>query len=209
MVAKLEDGLRVRSSLTIEPNTAITGLTRASLDAETSAKYAIPFERWRVWNSGAVLPNVSALDDLGLYTGTFATDTSSLKTYDVKTVGATNLYARQTITMPAEYVATQAARIRLACGMVGAVADASCSVDVEAYLSNGEGVKTGSDLQSVAATSCNSLVFADIDYTLDGSVLSPGSEIDVRINVAVNDGAGGASVQAVIGAAYLLCTIRG
>lgn len=209
MVLRAEDGLRVRGSLKIEPGTTITGLTRTSIDKDSLVAFAIPWENWRVWNSGAALPNVSALDDLGFYTGTYGTDTQSLKTYDVKTVGATTLYARTSIVLPAEYIDTDSVSIRLGCGMLGAVADASCTVDIEAWLSDGEAIKTGSDLYTGASQSCNSLTFADLSYALDGSVLSTASVIDVRLTVAVNDGAGGASVQACIGSAVLLCDIRG
>ena len=209
MVLRAEDGLRVRGNVVIESGGTISGFTRAGLDKDSLVVFPIPFESWRVWNSGAILPNVSALDDLGLYTGTFATDVSSLKTYDVKTVGATSLYARVSFSMPAEYVDADSCTIRVRAGMLGAVADTSCTLDCEAYLSNDESIKTGSDLCSTAAQSVNSLTFANYTFTLDGTVLSTGSQLDIRLTIAVNDGAGGASVQAGIGAAAILCDIRG
>jgi len=209
MVMKAEDGLRVRSLLTVEPNTTISGLSRSSLDIESLASFVIPLENWRVWNTGAVLPNTSAADDMGYYSGTWATDTAALKSYDVKTVGATTLYARTTVTLPPEYVATDSVSLRMSCGMLTAVADTTATIDVDAYLSDDEAIISGSNLYSGAAQSCNSLTFANLDYTIDAGTLSPGNSIDVRLAVTVTDGAGGSAVIACIGSTVLRCDIRG
>jgi hypothetical protein len=209
MTLRADDGLRIRSSLTIEPNTTISGLSRTSLDVESLASFVIPLEQWRVWNTGAVLPNTSASDDLGYYSGTWGTDTAALKTYDVKTVGATTLYARTTVVLPPEYVATNAVSLRMSAGHLTAVADTTSTIDVDAYLSDDEAIISGSNLYSGAAQSCNSLTFANLDYTIDAGTLSPGNSIDVRLAVAVNDGAGASAVIACIGSTVLRCDIRG
>lgn len=182
---------------------------RSDLIQENLAIYPFPLTELRVWDARqTLLPGTSAADDLGLYGGTFATNAIRIMTYDVKTVGATNLYAAGRLALPVEYVAAETVQMRFSAGMVGAVADASCTLDLTMYAIDRVGA-VGSDLCTTAAQSINSLTFADKDFTITASGLSPGDELEFRVDIAPNDAAGGSSVQGAIAAIELLCDIRG
>ena len=194
------DGSKLKSNANI---------LNAALRQQTFQRIHIPFTSWRVWNAMETnLPGTSAADDLGLYGGTFGTASPTLQTYDVKTVGATNLYARAAIALPHNYDDGETVQLRFHAGMKTTVADTSCTLDVECYESDlEEGI--GSDLCSTAATTINSLTLADIDFTITATALVAGDVLDVRINAAPNDGAGGTAVIGMIGNAELLCDTRG
>lgn len=199
--AFVQGGLRVGSYDTLIP--------RAKLEQDVLASYAIPWTAWRVWDAlGTNLPGTAANDDLGLVGGTFGTNSPTIQTGDLKAAGATTRYARCQIWLPPEYDAGQTINLRFHAGMKTTVADVSATLDAEAYKSDTEeGV--GSDLVSTAAQSINSLTLADKDFVIDGSALSPGDLLDVRIAVEVNDAATATAVIGLIGAAFLLIDIRG
>jgi hypothetical protein len=62
---------------------------------------------------------------------------------------------------------------------------------------------------TTAATDMNNLTFANKDFVITGSSLSPGDVLDIRIAVAVNDAASVAAVIAALAATDLLCDIKG
>lgn len=188
----------------------VGGIPRSDMLQESLAAYQIPWTSWRVWNAlGTNLPGTSSSDDLGLYGGTWGTNTPSIQTYDVKNVGATTLYARTTIQLPAEYVAGQTVTLRFHAGMLTTIASVSATLDVEAYLSDSESLVSGSDLCATAATTINSVSLADKDFVITPATLSPGGVLDVRIAIAVNDSGTATVVAGLIGAATLLCDIQG
>lgn len=183
-------------------------LVRSKLASE-SKSYRIPWEAWRVHDAyTTVLPATSSSDDLGLYAGTHGTNSPEIKTYDVKTVGATTLYARCTFELPAEYDAAQTLTLRAKAGMETTVADTSCTLDFTVYKSNSEG-GIGSDLCATSATSINSLTYANKDFTITATGLAAGDVLDIRMAVAVNDGAGATAVTAAIGWVGFVATVRG
>lgn len=184
-------------------------IVRSKLGQEAAAKFPVPWEAHRVHDAyQTALPGTSASDDLGLYGGAFATNSPMIKTYDVKTVGATTLYSRFFFTLPAEYDDGETVTLRAHAGMEGAVADTSCTIDFQVFESDKEG-GIGSDLVTTAATTINSLTLADKDFTITAGGLASGDVLDCRMAIAVNDGAGGASVQAVVGYLAFLLDIRG
>ena len=184
-------------------------LARSTLLQESLAVYKIPLTQFRVWDALQTnLPGTSATDDLGLIGGTFATASPSIQTSDLKTAGATTRYARIEIPLPVEYVAGETVVLRFHAGMITTVADTSATLDVQCYESDSE-VGISADLCATAATTINSLVLADIDFTITATSLAPGDMLDVRIAVAVNDAGGGTAVIACIGAAALLADIKG
>ena len=183
---------------------ARTKLAQRQLDA-----FAIAWTAWRVWDAlHTNLPGTSAADDLALVGGTFATGVPSLESYDVKAAGPVTLYARALIDIPAVYDDAETIVLRIHAGMVTSVADVSATVDVAAYKSDSEGAVSGADLVTTAAQDINSLAFADKDFTIDPSTIDPGDELDVRIAVAVNDGATGTEVKARLGKIALLVDTR-
>lgn len=185
------------------------GLARTNIAQEALAKFPVKLTDFRVHDAIATnLPGTSANDDLGLSGGTFATSSPTIQTSDLKTAGATTRYARCLIPLPAEYDAAESVVLRIHAGMKTAVADTTATIDVQAYKSDEEeGISA--DLCTTSATTINSLTLADKDFTITATSLSPGDVLDVRIAVAVNDGAGGSAVIGMIGAVSLLCDIRG
>ena len=99
--------------------------------------------------------------------------------------------------------------LRVHAGMLTAVADQTATVDVEVYKSDEDATSTG-DLCATAATSdnMNSLVFADIDFTITPTTLSPGDLLDVRLTVTVDDNGDAAVMKGSIGSVQLLCDVR-
>lgn len=172
--------------------------------------FPIPLTDFRVFDAlQTALPGTPATDDLGLVGGTFGTATPSLRTEDLKTAGATNNRARVLVQLPWDYVAGQSVTLRFKSGMITTVADTSATLDCEVYkLQDDPDDAIGSDLVATSATTINSLVFANIDFALTATALSPGDVLDVRITTAVTDGASGTAVIAGISSAKLLCDVR-
>lgn len=184
-------------------------IQRSGLVQTVLAEYPIPWEAWRVWDAyHTVLPGTAATDDLALIGGTFATGSPSIQTEDLKAAGATNKYARCMIALPAEYEAGETVQLRFHAGMLTTIADTTATLIAAVYKSNEE-AGIGSNLYAGAALDVRSLTLADKDFALTSAGLSPGDILDVRINLAVNDAATGTAVKGIIGAAYLMCDIRG
>jgi len=142
--------------------------------------------------------------------GTHGTNAPSLQTPDFGgNAAATAYYARSEIRLPAEYVAGQSVELRIHAGMLTTVADQSCTVDVAVYKSDEDETSTG-DLCADAAVSdnMNSLVFADIDFTITPTTLSPGDLLDVLITVTADDDGNLGVMKGCIGSVQLLCDVR-
>lgn len=184
-------------------------ITRSMLTQDAEALYPIPWEAWYIWDSGARLPNTSASDDLGFYPGTFATNTPSIRTYDLKNAGATNVRARATLCLPPEYQAIETVKVRFHAGMITTVASSSATIDLEAYISDNESAVSGSDLVTTSATTINSLTHANKDFTLTSSSLAAGTIIDMRVTIAINDSATATAVIGAFGAAWMLLDLQG
>jgi hypothetical protein len=172
--------------------------------------FPIPLTDFRVWNAMQTnLPGTPLTDDLGLVGGTFGTATPSLRTEDLKTAGATTSYARVLVQLPWEYESGQSVTLRFKAGMITTVADTTATLDCEVYkLQADPDDAIGSDLVTTAATTMNSTTFADIDFVVSPTGLSPGDILDVRIATAVNDGSGATAVIAGITSAKLLADVR-
>lgn len=172
--------------------------------------YPIPLTDFRVWDAmQTLLPGTPSADDLGLVGGTFGTETPSLRSEDLKTLGATNKRARVLVQLPWDYVAGESVTLRFKAGMITTVAGTSATLDCEVFkLQDDPDDAIGSDLVSTSATTMNSLVFANIDFALTPTSLSPGDILDVRITAAVNDGASATAVIAGITSAKLLVDVR-
>jgi len=196
--------IRVNGSIS-PPIAKVDILKLAELQA-----FPIRLTDFRVWDAmQTVLPGTPAADDLGLVGGTFGTATPSVRTQDLKAAGASNNYARFLVQLPWEYIAGESVTLRFKAGMITTVAGTSATLDCEAYKLQGDPDDAiGSDLVSTAATTINSLTFADVDFALTPTSLSPGDILDVRIKTAVNDGASATAVIAGITNSQLLCDVR-
>lgn len=203
--------------LKVTGNVWLTGTLRTPLDRsevlkqETLAVYPVPLHEFRVWDAvQTVLPGTAANDDLAYIGNTFGTGSPSLQGVDAGGTTETQR-ARVQVALPTEYVAGESVTIRVSAGMNTTVSDTTATVDVEAYLVDRESGlgASGSDLVVPAAQSCNSLTFADLDFTLTTANLSPGDLLDIRITTAVTDSGNAGVMFAEIGAVELLCDIRG
>ena len=172
--------------------------------------FPVPLTDFRVWDAMQTnLPGTPTTDDLGLIGGTFGTATPSLRSEDLKALGAINKRARVLVQLPWEYVAGESVTLRFMAGMITTVAGTTATIDCEAYLLQDDPDDAiGSDLVTTSATTMNSLAFANIDFVVTPSSLSPGDILDVRVTCAVNDGASVTAVIAGISSCKLLCDVR-
>lgn len=178
--------------------------------------FTVDFTRLRVWDAFATnLPGTAATDDLALVArsgaapDTWGTRSPIISAGDLKNAGATTRYARLMVQLPENYEAGETITLRFYAGMETTVASVSATLDVEAFLTNYEGVVSGSDLCTTAATTINSLVFANKDFTITPAGLVAGDWLDVRIAIAVNDSATATAVDAAIGRIQFLVDTRG
>jgi len=149
-----------------------------------------------------------ATDDLSLVAGTVGTNAPSLQTEDLRAVGATSRYKRLMIPLPSNYVAGETVTLRFSAGMITTAADASATLDVVCYKSD-EDNTVSADLCATAAQSMNNTVFADLDFVITSTALSPGDLLDVLITMAVNDAATDAEVIGCVAAIKRLCDTQG
>lgn len=188
----------------------IPGVSRDEMLQDDLKPFTINPMDWRVHDAIQTnLPGTSASDDLGLYGGTYGTDPPRIRTYDVKAAGALTLRARCVVQLPAEYVAGQTVLIRAHCGMITNQADTSCTIDFEAWKIDRDNSLGAADLVATSATSMNSTTFDDKDFTVTASGLEPGDALDVRMTIAVNDGATGTAVIAAVDQVELRCDVKG
>lgn len=170
--------------------------------------YPIPMTAWRVHDALQTnLPGTAATDDLAVIGGTFGTAVPVIQTSDAKATSVTQR-ARCHLHVPSYYEAGETIILRFKAGMITTISDGTATLDAEVYLSDLYGAVNGSDLVTTAATTINSLTEADIDFTITGSGLSGGDELDVRITIAITDSATGTAVTGQIGSAALLCDTR-
>jgi hypothetical protein len=193
----IDGSLRVTGS--ISPRKTATSL----LVQRDNSPYVVNLATFRVWDAiQTMLPATSSSDDLGLYTGTFATDAPMIKTYDVKNAGAVSLRARALIPIPAFYVDGETQTLRIVAGMGTTVASTTATVDVEAYLLDDEG-GISADLCTTSAQSINSVTMTIKDFSITESGVR-GKTLDVRITIAVNDSGTGTAVIGQIGSVKFL-----
>ncbi len=208
-----DGSISVQDDIRLGGNLSPRKARSALLGLEQLAVFTVPMSIWRKAGVGEyddLLTGSPATDDLGLVSGTFGTNAPSLQTDDFGgNAAAVAYYARGEIPLPAEYVAGQAVELRVHAGMLTTIADQSCTVDVQVYKSDEDSTSTG-DICADAAVSdnMNSTVFADIDFTITPSTLSPGDLLDVRITVTADDDGDAGAMIACIGSVQLLCDVR-
>lgn len=209
----MPNALVLPGDLVVPGNLRVTGnisppIARADiLEQVELAPFVVPWTFWRVHDALQTnLPGTAAADDLALIGGTFGSASPSIQSVDFGGT-STTAHARAQIPVPADYEAGQTFTLRVHAGML-VVADATCTLDVECYRSDEE-AGIGSDLYAGSAQDINSATFADIDYTISPSTLSPGDLLDVRLTVAGTDASNAApNITAVIAAVQRLCDVR-
>ena len=186
---------------------ASADIQRSKLEQSTLQPFVIPITDFRVFDSFALLPAAGTADDLGLYQGTFGTNSPVLRTGDLKASNQTR-YARCVFCIPPEYDDGETVNIRIHSQMVTTVSDNTATVDVECYEADKE-AGISADLCTTAAQSTNSLTGANYDFTITSTSLAGGDILDIRIAGAVNDTATGTEVNLEIGSVEVLLDIRG
>jgi len=198
----------------IIPGTArITGgitptLARSSILAQSALQeFNIPLTQWCVWDAmGSRLPSAASSDDLGLVAGTWASASPSIQSVDFGGT-STEAFARTMVALPWEYEAGQSVKIRIHAGM-RVIADATCELDLVVYKSDEE-LGISSDLCATAIQDMNSATYADFDFEITATSLSPGDLLDIRVEIDGTDaGDASANITGVIGATKLLCDVR-
>jgi hypothetical protein len=201
-------------NLTVTDQIVLPAQPRTILTQDSSAAYVIPWTAWRKHDNYHVnLP--SAADDgnnyLGLVGGTFGTSNSpSIRTADEGANGGVDTaFARTFFTLPPEYVADGSVVMRFHAGMITAIADATATIDIQVIESDKAAGGVGStDLCTTAATTINSLTFANIDFTITDTGLVPGDVLDILVAIAINDAAT-ADTRGAFGYAAMLLAIKG
>lgn len=183
-------------------------VARAKLTKEALSEAVLPLEHLRVWDDlDSVLPETAATDDLALIEGTFGTSAPVVRTSDAGEVTDLTQRARIRVALGPEYIAAGDVRIRVRAGMETAVSDTTATVDVECYADDDDG-GVGADLCTTDAQSINSTDNADKDFTITATNLAVGVVLDIRITIAITDGAT-AVVYGEISKLSLLRDIRG
>lgn len=207
-VVPFDDGVRVGTELG-HPNNFKPKIAVDQVVQRDEQEYVVPLNLCRVHDAFAtVLPAAGADDDLGLVGGTLGTNAPSLQTGDLKAAGATTRYARFVYGLPPEYVAAQTVKFRFPAGMLVTAADTTATLDVECYKSD-EDNTVSADLCATAAQSMNDTTFGDLDFVITSTTLAPGDMLDVRIAIAVNDGATATEVNGCVAAIKLVVDTQG
>lgn len=183
-------------------------LSRDVIAQTDLAEHVIPLTDLRVWDDNtSFLPGTAAADDLGLIEGTWGTDAPTVQTSDAKATTVTQR-AFFKAKVSHEYELGETFQIRISAGMITTISDGTATVDLEAYVPDGDGA-VGSDLCSTAATTINTLATNDVDFTITAGGLVHGDEILCRATVAITDAATGTAVIGEIRGIKRLMDIRG
>lgn len=187
---------------------ASAAIERSKLAAE-QRKDNIPLELLRVHDAFQTsLPTTAASDDLGLIIGTFGTDAVVVQTSDAKATSVTQR-ARFSYRLPMNYVDGEAISVVAYAGMKTTVSDGTATVDFEVYKKDDSTGLVGSDLVTTAATTINSLTASAKTFTIDPTGLNHGDELDIRVTIAITDGATGTAVIGRIMKLYMFPTVKG
>lgn len=183
--------------------------TRSQLmEAETFVD-SVPLTDLRIHDAPqTVLTGTPGTDDLGLKGTAFGTNSMFVSAGDLKAAGATTRYARFRRKMKDTYVSGQAISVVIDCGMLTTISDGTCTVDVEAYLCDGDTTVTG-DKCTTAAQSMNSTTFAEKSFTLTPTGVTSTSEWDIRIAIACSDAATATAVEPAIDAIGISQSCKG
>lgn len=188
MATQLDGDVTITGGLTIRG--ALPAITRSSLVQETYSAFAVPLTSLRVFDDfkTAIATPGTSDDDLGFSQGVFGTGVPYVSAGDVKAVTKTRK-ARFVYQVPMNYVAGQVARFSLYAGTLTTISDTTTTLDLEVFKQGSNTLITGSDLYVSSAQSIRSLTFADIQFDLTVTSLSPGDYLDVLITIASVDAA--------------------
>lgn len=171
--------------------------------------YSIPLTDCKVWDSGAALPTAATGDDLGLDfgAGVSATVSPVLSTGDIKTASSTR-YAAFPIILPDRYETERGLQFKIYAGAKTTVADTSMNLDLQVFLSDGDGT-ANADIIATSAQNMNSLTAATYTFECTETGLDPGDNLWGLLSIAYVDSASGTAVIGQIGKIDLVATCRG
>lgn len=171
--------------------------------------YSVPLTDCKVWDSGAALPTAATADDLGLDfgAGVSASVSPVLSTGDVKTTSSTR-YAAFPIILPDRYESEKAIQFNIYAGAKTTVADTSMSLDLQVFLSDGDGT-ANADIISTSAQNMNSLTYATYTFECTETSLAAGSNLWGLLSIAYVDSASGTAVIGQIGKIDVVAVCRG
>ncbi len=200
--------LTVTGTMTLPTSAAswVNSIPRAALAQDALARHWLPL-RDAVEHDDVddPLPDAATGAYLGRgYNDTFATDSISLETGDVKNTNSTRYARWPEVHLPADYDDGQTIVLEITAAMVTTLADTSCTLDVEVYAHDGDTTVTG-DKYAGAAVDINENVdtFTARTFSLDATGLTSSTILDIRVAIAYNDGQAVNSVYAVIAKAEL------
>lgn len=177
--------------------------------ATESKKINIPLELLRVHDAFQTsLPTTAATDDLGLIIGTFGTDAVVVQSSDGKATTITQ-YGRFLFRLPENYVDGGAISIAAHAGMKTTVSDTTATIDFQAYKKDVATGLVGADLVTTSATTINSLATAAKEFVITPTGLVNGDELDIRVTIAITDGATATAVIGRIMKLYALISVKG
>lgn len=183
-------------------------IERTKLATETK-KVNIPIELLRVHDAFQTsLPTTAATDDLAMIIGTFGTDAIVVQSSDGKATTITQ-YARFTFRLPDNYVDGDPISLAAYAGMKTTISDTTATIDFSAYKKDVATGLVGADLVTTPATTINSLTAAVKEFAITPTGLVNGDELDVRVAVAITDGATATAVIGRIMKLYMLVSVKG
>lgn len=184
------------------------GIERQKLATEI-LKFNVPLENVRVWDALQTnLPTTAAADDLGFVIGTFGTDAPVIQTSDSKATTVTQR-ARFNFRLPENYVSDGTLSVAAWAGMKTTIADNSATIDFEVYKKNDATGLVGTDLVVTAATTINNLTAGEKAFSITPTGLLAGDELDIRVTIAITDGATPTAVIGRIMKLYMLLSVKG
>ena len=190
------------------PGTVYGTLARTNLTQDDLKSYPLDLAAFVVHDTpSSKLPAAGAADDLGCVRAAFGTNSITLKTKDCKTLTASS-YGTTVFPLPPEYVAGETVQLIVSGKMDTTVASVLATVDVEAHEVAADGT-VGADLCTTAAQSINSLTAASRTFSINATGLTAGDQLDIRITVAIQDGATATEVYGVVTKVVVQCDVKG
>lgn len=150
-----------------------------------------------------VLPATAANDDMGCVTGTPGTDAPTLQSVDFGGTTSDEKCGFQ-YALPQSYRDGETITLRVYTGMLTTISDGTATLDCECWKDDGDGT-VSADACATAATTNNSLTFANIDFTITPTGMVGGDLLNFRLSFAGSDtGNAGVMIQEIAKITLLL-----
>jgi hypothetical protein len=177
----------VTKQLSLQSSAAVLGpFYRTDLEIDSLQSYVIPLTNMRVHDAmQTVLPGTAANDDMGLITGTPGTDVPTLQGVDFGGTTSDEKAGFQFV-LPPEYYSGGQIQVVVRAAMLTAIADTSCTVDVQCWPQDDNGA-AAADICATSAQNMNSLTPANYTFTITATNRLPGDVLNIRLAFAGTD----------------------